>query len=97
MTILSKVTSMLKKYSNSRIISMTNTEFFYLYLKEVENIDTTSMTLYEYTELVASRKLPTFEGISRAFRKARELNPQWQKCQIIKDLSVEHMKSTVGY
>jgi hypothetical protein len=97
MTILDHSTEILGQYTNERVIEMTNTEFFEIYLEEIELINPHTMTISEYTELVRIGELPTFEGITRSLRKARENNHKWQKSTIRKRVEENYMQAIIGY
>ncbi len=53
--------------------------------------------LYEYFSLFTARKIPAYESVTRAIRKARENNPAWEKPRKKKKEQVEDVKKQVGY
>lgn len=46
---------------------------------------------------LATKKYPTYTSITRAIRKARELNPHWKKDYQQKQNEISNFKIEVGY
>ena len=51
----------------------------------------------EWFSNISKRKYPAFASITRAIRKARELNPRWRKEEDLVAEQVENVKQEVGY
>ena len=51
----------------------------------------------EWFSNITKRKYPAFASITRAIRKARELNPQWRKDEEQVAEEVKDFKENVGY
>ncbi len=76
-----------KKASNLRITSA-----YYNSLGITENT-----TMNEWINGVSTHKYPEYESITRAIRKARELNPQWQKPKKQVKNEIDLVEKEVGY
>lgn len=62
-----------------------------MYLSYWHDIDIMTMTVSEYAKQVNKKQIPSVESITRALRKARQDNPQWQKPKDKVDREVQHI------
>ena len=77
-TLLMKMVDFLDIQQATIDISETsNTVIINKYYQSIGVTDTTTMN--EWFEGIISHKYPAYTSVSRAIRKTRELNPQWQK------------------
>jgi len=54
-------------------------------------------SMYEYFKKFSSGKIPAYESVTRAIRKARATNPAWKKPEKSKAKQVDKVKKEVGY
>ncbi len=95
MTLTEKLTAHMKvlEYNNKDISTMSNSKLVLSYYYTLGMSMNESVS--EWILGTATGKYPHYESVTRAIRKARELNPKWRKPN--KQKEVDTVKEEVGY